>query len=293
MLTACGGGSDSGPSGVAGHQSSADGPGSGVSAPAPSSGGAPTSNQGQNPMGILVPAYFSGGSSSPWDGLIAARKNFPNIPITAILNPTNGNFTKADPGLLSAIASFTAVGGKVVGYVETEKGGLGLTAVERNIDNYVKYYGSNVTGVFLDEMGGDQNELPFYQSVASYVRGTYPGMEIIGNPGTYPTSGYANVADILVIFENPMSSWGEDNPKNSPWVYKRSNSGQAIIAYSASCSDMQMLVGAAATATFNVGWIYATDDNGSNPWDRLPSYWTQLLGTVNAINGNQSSAPAC
>lgn len=244
-------------------------------------------------MGILVPAYFSAGTSSPWNALVAARQNFPSVPITAIMNPNNGPSTKVDTALASAIASFASVGGKVVGYVDTQKGARSLSAVEGDIDKYVSYYGANVGGIFLDNMGGTQSQLPFYQSVASYIRETYPGMEIIGNPGTYPIAGYAGVADVLVIFENPMSSWGEDNPKDSPWVYQRSNGGQAIIAYSASCSDMQTVADDAATATFNVGWVYATDDGGSNPWDTLPSYWTQLLGTVNAINGNQPAAPAC
>lgn len=244
-------------------------------------------------MGILVPAYFDGGPSSPWNDLVAARQNYPGVPITAILNPSNGIFTKADPGLASAIASFTAVGGKVVGYVDTQTTGRALSDVEANIDDYVNYYGADVSGVFLDNMGGPKNLLPYFQSVADYVHQNHPGLGIIGNPGTYPDPGYANVADTLVIFENPMSKWGSVAPQDNKWVQQRSNSGQAIITYGAACTDMQTVASAAATALFNVGWVYATDDDGSNPWDTLPSYWTQLLGTVNAINGNQPSAPAC
>ena len=26
----------------------------------------------------------------------------------------------------------------------------------------------------------------------------------------------------------------------------------------------------------DVGWFYATDDNGSNPWDSLPTYFEDL-----------------
>lgn len=243
-------------------------------------------------MGILVPAYFSGGASSPWNDLVAARQNHPNVPITAILNPTDGIFTRVDAGLASAIASFTAAGGKVVGYVMTKEGQRALGDVEANIKNYMTYYGQYVSGIFLDEMGGPKDLLPYYQDVADYIRANYPTLEIIGNPGTYPDPGYANAADTLVIFENPMSMWNQVAPQNNPWVHQRSNSGQAIIAYGASCSDMQIVTAAAATATFNVGWVYATDASGSNPWARLPSYWTQLLQTVSAINNNQP-APSC
>jgi hypothetical protein len=32
------------------------------------------------------------------------------------------------------------------------------------------------------------------------------------------------------------------------------------------------------------GWIYVTDDQGDNPWDRLPSYWTQFVQLIKARN---------
>jgi hypothetical protein len=41
-------------------------------------------------------------------------------------------------------------------------------------------------------------------------------------------------------------------------------------------------------ATRNAGWIYVTDDSGSNPWDTLPSYWTNEVYYIQALN---QSAP--
>ena len=32
----------------------------------------------------------------------------------------------------------------------------------------------------------------------------------------------------------------------------------------------------------NVGYVYVTDDGGDNPWDSLPTYWTQLVDYVAA-----------
>jgi hypothetical protein len=34
----------------------------------------------------------------------------------------------------------------------------------------------------------------------------------------------------------------------------------------------------------NVGWIYVTGDNGANPWDTLPAYWTNEVNYVRALN---------
>lgn len=269
------------------------GGGSAAQAPATSTGTAQAPTQQDQLLGLLVPAYFdAGGSASPWNALIAARQNFPGVPITAILNPSDGIFSQADAGFTQALAGFTGAGGKVVGYVMTQEGQRALADVESNIDDYVTYYGAHISGIFLDEMGGSRNLLPFYASVASHVRSRYPGLEIIGNPGTYPDPGYADVADTLVIFENPMSQWNLIAPQDNPWVHQRSNAGQAIIADGASCGDMQKVARAAATTAFNVGWVYVTDGSGSNPWAALPSYWDQLLGTVNALNTHQA-LPTC
>ena len=34
----------------------------------------------------------------------------------------------------------------------------------------------------------------------------------------------------------------------------------------------------------NAGYVYVTDDRGSNPWDTLPSYWTAEVDLVETIN---------
>src|ERR1051326_8941561 len=41
-------------------------------------------------------------------------------------------------------------------------------------------------------------------------------------------------------------------------------------------------------AARNAGWIYVTDDSGSNPWDTLPSYWTNEVNYIQSLN---QSAP--
>ena len=38
-----------------------------------------------------------------------------------------------------------------------------------------------------------------------------------------------------------------------------------------------------------MGWIYVTDDGGSNPWDTLPGYWTNEVNYIRSLN---QSVPA-
>ena len=61
---------------------------------------------------------------------------------------------------------------------------------------------------------------------------------------------------------------------------------------------MQGIVATAATPLANAGMVYATDrvfdyaTGTGNPWATLPSYWTRLLETVEAINQGQA-LPGC
>lgn len=285
LLTACGGGGVS------------------EAATAPASGNPPlAATAKQSPVGILVPAYFSAGTaSSPWQALSRGRLDYPDVAVTAILNPSNGIFATADPNFSSAVADFTSKGGKVVGYVMTGygKGARSIAQIEANVDAYVANYGNPVSGIFLDEMAVAPQFISFYQTIAAYIRTTYPNLEIIANPGTYPDAGYADVADTLVIFESPASAWNSQQPAaDHPWVFQRGNSAQAVLVHDASCADMQRIVPAASAVQYNAGWVYATDlhydvkTNSGNPWAALPSYWSTLLATVDAINKSQP-LPGC
>ena len=42
----------------------------------------------------------------------------------------------------------------------------------------------------------------------------------------------------------------------------------------------------------NTGMIYVTNMTSGAPWSALPAYWTQLLGTVDAIN-RRRPLPLC
>ena len=49
------------------------------------------------------------------------------------------------------------------------------------------------------------NIIPFFQTIYSYANGK--GLKVIGNPGAYPAPKYADLADVLVTYTGPASSY--------------------------------------------------------------------------------------
>jgi len=249
---------------------------------------------------VLVPAYFSPGAH--WNRLARSLQSFPSVPVTAILNPSNGIFSTEDPLLTAAISAFRQSGGNVLGYVYTRygKGSRTVADVQRNIDAYRRIYGAHVDGFFLDEMDATGKQLGFYREVYQYIKRMDSRLRVVGNPGSYPVADFAGVADALVTFEGQAIAYQGRTPQPSnTWVYQRSNGAQAALVHDAtSCSAMQEVLRSANTPLRNTGLVYATDlhydypTNTGNPWAALPSYWEQMLGTVDAIN-NGLALPAC
>jgi Spherulation-specific family 4/PEP-CTERM motif len=235
---------------------------------------------------LLVPAYFypsSDPTQSYWDELTAAAAS--GADITAIMNPANGPGSAFNTDYATAVNSFRAAGGKVLGYVYTCYGGTqcftGLpptqttTQVLAAAQRYADWYG--VDGIFLDEMSNRLADLPYYQTVAQGLRAAHAGWRIVGNPGTSTPAAYLAVADTLVTLENGTGSYA--TASTEPWMLTADPTRQANLFYNVATADaMRALLGEAVSR--NVGIVYITDDRyiagdpiANNPWNQLPSYW--------------------
>lgn len=253
---------------------------------------------------VLVPAYFSAtGTPSPWTQLTNGATSYPDVKITAIANPSNGVLTAAstaDATLATAITAFKAVPGtsnKVVAYVATASGSSGLlsvTDVKTTIDNYVRLYPTGLDGFFLDGMSTESARLAYFQEIYKHIKGLASSPLVIGNPGTYPVPAYAGVADTLVTYANNMAAYQSIDPQPAnTWVYGKDNSAQAMLVHTAStCTSMQAAVRKANLPRMNTGMVYVTNLTIGAPWSALPSYWLELLGTVDALN-KQRPLPLC
>ena len=264
---------------------------------------------------VLVPAYFSGtGTSSPWNTLTAGATSYPKVQITAIANPHSGILTpdtEVNADVLTAMTAFRAVTkpvedprNRVVGYVATasgSSGALSVTDVKSTIENYIRLYPGVLDGFFLDGMSADSTRLAYFQEIYTYVKSLDGGKySVIGNPGTYPAAAYAiansgtGVADALVTYAGNAAAYQAIDPQPAhPWVYAKDNTAQAMLVHTAStCTDMQTALAKANTPRMNTGMVYVTNLTIGTPWSALPTYWLQLLGTVDAIN-QRRTLPSC
>src|SRR3989344_3292940 len=79
----------------------------------------------------------------------------------------------------------------------------------------------------------------------------------------------------------------------STWVYAKDNTAQAMLVHTAStCTDMQAAVKHAHRPRLNTGMVYATNLAIGASWSSLPTYWQQLLGTVDSLN-KKRPLPLC
>ena len=303
LLAACGGGGNDTFDEVidkTGHvrQSAAPNP----SSPAPASFTTVTTAT-VRPMQVLVPAYFYPLPGSAWDQLALSARAMPAVGIPAIVNPGNGPGRRVDAQYARAIAAFTQAGGKVIGYVSTRygKGTPSLAKIRTHIDNYLAFYGrENISGFFIDEMSDKTARLAFYREVYDYIKSLDAGLLVVGNPGTLPAAGYAEVADTLVTFEGQASAYARFNPQPGyEWVYGHDRGKQAMLVHDAvGCTAMQASLSTASQERNHTGWVYVTDlhydyaNNIGDPWANLPTYWDKMLGSVAAINAGHA-LPNC
>jgi len=226
---------------------------------------------------LLVPAYFypADDGAASWQALAAAA---PGVGITAILNPDSGPGAVLDPAYGSVVSGLQAAGGRVIGYVHTAYGTRSATAVQTEISRYYALYG--VDGIFIDEMSNDAAKLGYYRSLRDYIRGLDADGYIVGNPGTQTAEGYLATADLLVTFESPAAEYA--GYEADAWTQSQDASRFAHLVYEVpDAAAMQVTI--ARARAMNVGHVYVTDDDISNPWDRLPSYWPAEVAAVAAV----------
>ena len=230
-------------------------------------------------LGTLVPAYFYPSPESYWRELNSAAAQ---IPLIAILNPNSGPGPSRDLNYVKAVEALRLCGGSVVGYVSSSYTARDMSLVKEDIDRYRAFYA--IDGIFVDEMTGDDTaaHVQYYRQIYDYIKALNANYRVITNPGTQVEEVYARrpVADILVTFENETDY---DPYVPSSWTKAYAPERFSHLPYAVATRE-QMTNYVQLADQRRVAWVYVTDDNGSNPWDRLPSYWSQFVQLIKARN---------
>src|SRR6058998_2596387 len=225
--------------------------------------------------GIVIPLYTYPTDGS-WAATLQARNAHPNVPIIAVINPSNGPGGSSDSNYVQGVKNFQAAGIIVIGYVATGYAAQLISSLESQIISYKTWY--SVNGIFFDEMTSVPGNENYYSTLNTYVKSL--GMTMtMGNPGTSVPSSYIGILDSLCIFEQGglptlsyLSSYS-GHPKSN-FAYIGLSVSTLNTSYEVSSSNY-------------VQWIYITDAGGGNPYDVLPSYFMNEVAALDA--GPQSS----
>ncbi|QCI27696.1 spherulation-specific family 4 protein [Caminibacter pacificus] len=208
-----------------------------------------------NSKKIIVPQYFY--DYNLWDEVAKA-----DIKGYVIINPANGPGDNVDSAYVNDIDNLLYYGKTPIGYIYTKWGDRNLSDVEADVDKWLELY-PKIKGFFVDEASNTIDRFSYYQELADYIKskGDY---KIVLNPGTSTNAVYFSIADTIVTYEG----LAKDTPSD---VCEEYSSQSAIIVYDANESVMRELVNRPCS------YFYITDDNDSNPYDSLPSYFDEEI----------------
>jgi len=233
-------------------------------------GGAPVKPPPQSTAAsTIVPLYTSPGDSS-WNAIVAAKMAHPAVGVIAIVNPANGPGGSPDAAYTSGIARLVSAGIRVVGYVATGYTANSPASVKADIDRWKAFY-PMLTGIFFDEQSNRAGDVPYYRDLSQYSKAQ--GLSFtIGNPGTDTAEGYIGALDTMLIYE---SAGLPSVSQMGGWHTKYAPSNFGIIPYAT-----QLDAAFVRNARNYVQYVYLQTDSLPNPWDSLPSYFSDLLAAL-------------
>jgi hypothetical protein len=236
---------------------------------------------------ILFPAYEDPSDTAYWNTLSSSVS--PQVPITTILNPDSGPSTVNYSFYTGFIPTFQANGGRVIGYVDSDTQGTDtqpavmqpLADVEAEVAQYKSLY-PNLNGIFIDDFNASSGELSYYQSLYSYIKMENPNWLVFGNPGTSIGSTFNATTNVLVSFESTHNKYQTYSPSSWQSSYPASRFGN--LAYNLPSTAAAISTDLTLAQQDRSGYVYFTDFNGDPTYLNIPTYWSQEVADVKAIN---------
>jgi hypothetical protein len=253
---------------------------------------------------MLIPLYIYpdlGSPDSDWEKIAQAASL---VPITVIINPSNGPGEACYPKYKTGIDYLRGAGVVVIAYVPTYYGLRDRQDVMDDIDMYHNCY--TIAGVFLDEVPSEvtKENFRYYNTLSAYVRKHSSKHIIALNPGipfnndcylhpnppvtcdTQPPDPLGlPVADIVVIFEDFAATWPGYSPPQYICHYQPRRFSMIVHSMPTDVELMKNYIDLAIERGF--GLIYLTDDQyypDKNPWDTLPTFWKELVDYLRIVD---------
>jgi hypothetical protein len=248
---------------------------------------------------LLLPAYANpccNDGPAMWSGIVALGASAPQQ-LGVIFNPASGpGGAQVDPNYLGdngqgPLADLVVTGAPVFGYVATGYATKSIATASAEVaqyysDSYWRSHSQHLAGIFFDEMSNDLADVGYYRSLRDAVRALDPAAYIIGNPGvsetvnpsvqgTYSNADYAAVFDALIVFEDNGIAFA--SYVTPPWTAGAVQIGMIPIA---TATDAQMRATLSRALGRGANWICITDDVLPDPYDRLPTYWSDEVSLL-------------
>jgi hypothetical protein len=223
--------------------------------------------------GTIIPLYIypkTSNGSDAWKPLKEAFDLYP-IEVWAIVNVNSGPGSKIDANFVTAISSLMSIGIKTLGYISTNYSKRPADTVRMEMRTWKSWYATN--GIFLDEMTSmpSSSLYKYYSDLDDYAKSLRFEFTV-GNPGTDIPLEYLQSVDTAMIYE----SSGFNNTKgicSSKYKSLQGKEALGIFPYNVPQLNERLILQAKKC----VGYIYVTNDAGSNPWDTLPPYLKKLF----------------
>jgi hypothetical protein len=209
---------------------------------------------------LVVPAYFHPAvHPGQWEWLA----EHPAQVRLVVLNVANGPGDGPEAPFKEATERLRSAGVPVAGYVDTNYGDRPAREIMTEFEQYLDWYGVN--GVCLDRVAAAAAKLAYYGALTARVR-KLGAQVVFFNHGTYPSSAYAEHADLLGTFEGPWNSYLKLNVPR--WVTTWPAEKFYHVVYSVPPESFSE---AAQLATRrHASAVYITERGGGNPYDSLP-----------------------
>ena len=250
--------------------------------------------EGEHLFVVHIPLYiypFHWVPASEWYQISDIMAANPNVLFILKLNVNSGPDTAVNTDYEAGIDILKGQGNdthiKLLGYVYTSYGARAIADVKTDIDRWQTFYGSDINGIFLDEMESVAGEEAYYQELTNYIHKD-KGMEISwGNPGVPVDESYvkANAVDVFQISESadyPTAAAIETATFSGAYSPSKFAMGiHSVTSYNSSLiSDFNT----------DVAYIFVTGDVMPTPYDTVSAYLDDLALQVNSIPKTTRSA---
>jgi hypothetical protein len=235
--------------------------------------------RGQARLG--APSYQDPGTSY-WTGW---AKPGPQAVGIMIVNLDNGDDETYYPGVDQSILETRKQGIFVLGYTYTNYGQRDPKIVQRKVDAVYKNY--LVDGIFFDEVPTECNlsnpyqptQFLYYQQLTNHVREKTGARITVLNPGTYSSDDcWMGITNILMNWEDQGLESYRDDYVDYGWVHKYPPDRFWHIVYGMSADQLNAAFALAKRR--NAGWVYFTNESGSNPYESSPQYWSEEAAAI-------------